>query len=315
MKITQNFYCPPMLASTYDPDCKKFNFWNDTWVQPKLDGVRCLVLMADQQVQAIHSRSLKPLYLGEELMRQLQLFASKYVIGGNFAWLDGELYIHKMKFQKIQGIVSKQNNSDPRKAELVFNVYDCYRPQLGKATFQERQDWLRNCWGITPKASRCHTTPHKELKNLSFVGSVRMFNSVGDSQQAWNQFCNPTAEELLQKYISLGYEGCMLRDGASVYENKRSAGLWKYKEWQDGEYKIIDVLEGKGKNLGCARFVLTTKSGETFKATAPGNYEEKRRFWVNRKDYINKLLTVKYQEATKAGVPRFPIALHIRQSL
>ena len=51
----------------------------------------------------------------------------------------------------------------------------------------------------------------------------------------------------------------------------------------------------------------------TFDVTAPGDYRDKKEAWDNRSKYIGKKLTVKYQELTDDGIPRFPVALGIKE--
>ena len=81
------------------------------------------------------------------------------------------------------------------------------------------------------------------------------------------------------------------------------------------------VEEGQGKNQGTAMFVCrvadTDQSAETdertFRVTAPGTYLSKANFLRHAKDYIGKKLSVKYQNLTDEGIPRFPIAIGFKE--
>ena len=68
---------------------------------------------------------------------------------------------------------------------------------------------------------------------------------------------------LLYSAEEQGYEGVMIRDPESFYENKRSFGLLKLKSFQDEEFMVWDVIEGKGKLKGKAgAFVCGIGTGE-----------------------------------------------------
>ena len=52
---------------------------------------------------------------------------------------------------------------------------------------------------------------------------------------------------------------------------------------------------------------------QTFSVRPVGTHEERRAMYKNGASYIGKMLTVKYQELSNDGVPRFPVGLHIRE--
>ena len=49
-----------------------------------------------------------------------------------------------------------------------------------------------------------------------------------------------------------------------------------------------------------------------FTVTPEGTKERRKELYKNGKQYIGKMLTVKYQELTKYGVPRFGTGVAIR---
>lgn len=113
-------------------------------------------------------------------------------------------------------------------------------------------------------------------------------------------------------FVNQGYEGIMIRDPSSVYEiGKRSNYLLKYKSFQTEEYEIVDVKEGTGREIGAAIWIC--KTGEhTFSVRPSGTIEVRRKIFKNKKKYIGKQLTVKFQNLTALGIPRFPVGLVIR---
>jgi ATP-dependent DNA ligase len=118
-----------------------------------------------------------------------------------------------------------------------------------------------------------------------------------------------------KQLVKEGYEGIMVRWGNDGYNiGHRSPSLLKYKDFIDAEFKIVEVREGEGSDKGQAKFVCVTKEGNEFEAKPEGSVESKREIWKNRKDYIGKWLTVRYQTITKKNrVPQFPVGVTVRE--
>jgi ATP-dependent DNA ligase len=122
------------------------------------------------------------------------------------------------------------------------------------------------------------------------------------------------AQRMLTHYMGRGQEGAILRDPKAPYMvDKRSNGLQKLKAFLSKEYKIVEGQEGNGREAGAVVWVCTTGvGGSLFKARPLGSIEERKRLYREREQHIGKLLTVKYQDLTLQGVPRFPIGLTLR---
>jgi len=114
-------------------------------------------------------------------------------------------------------------------------------------------------------------------------------------------------------FIKQGYEGVMIRNSNSVYEPcTRSNHLLKFKMFETDEFKIIGVHEGTGKDVGTPIWECVTESGEKFSVRPEGSMESRRRAFENKEHIIGKKLTVRYQNMTVLGVPRFPVGMVIR---
>jgi hypothetical protein len=112
-------------------------------------------------------------------------------------------------------------------------------------------------------------------------------------------------------------EGIIIRQLVGVYEpGKRSVFLQKYKKFIDSEYKIIDFTQADGRDIGTVVWICeyTNKDNKisNFNVRPMGSLEERKDFFENGKDYIGKMLTVKYQELTDELCPRFPVGKGIR---
>lgn len=120
--------------------------------------------------------------------------------------------------------------------------------------------------------------------------------------------------KFLEKYTKAGYEGVIIRNKDAEYDiNNRSINLQKLKKYKDDEFEIIDFFTPKsGKEVGCAVWVCKTKNGKKFNARPLGSFEDRKVWYENGKSYIGKMLTVRYQELTHDGIPRFPVGITIR---
>ena len=113
-------------------------------------------------------------------------------------------------------------------------------------------------------------------------------------------------------YAQHGYEGIMIRDPDAPYVSGRTKILQKFKKFLDEEFEIIGVEEGTGTDEGTAIFTCKTKDGQQFNVRPKGSLEIRRKFLENFKNILGKFLTVKFQEYSEYGVPRFPVGICVR---
>ena len=116
-------------------------------------------------------------------------------------------------------------------------------------------------------------------------------------------------------YLELGYEGAMARNIDSLYENKRSYNLQKLKTFDDSEYKIVDIVPGRGKLQEMGMFICETPQGKTFECKMVGPLENLKAYLTNPNDYIGRILTVQHQGLSAYVIPRFCIGLRFREDV
>jgi len=105
----------------------------------------------------------------------------------------------------------------------------------------------------------------------------------------------------------------MVRNQNSLYKYKhRSYDLQKVKRFVDDEFKIIGGEDGSGREAGLIVYRCITSDGLEFSVRPRGRHEERAEIFKNLNDYIGKYLTVRYQELTDDGRPRFPVGLAVR---
>jgi len=143
-----------------------------------------------------------------------------------------------------------------------------------------------------------------------------------------------------QSFVNSGYEGIMLRRYAEVevgecckidgvigdelckkcqknykltqYRSKRTNALMKYKSFQDEEVTIIGFETGVGTEQGAIIYQVRDQRGNEFTVRPRGTIEKRRELYENREELMGLKLTIRFQELTKDGVPRFPVGVAIR---
>lgn len=265
-----NGFMKPMLARSFSEKNIRF----PCIVQPKYDGVRCLVFEKDGKVH-IQSRQGKPYNIPH-----LQKWAEEH------RWilpLDGELYNHKdLTFQEIVSAVKKHSEITPK---IRYAVYD--KPIEGMKC-EERLLKLKEDFKKVEKDSPVYLS----VDELAF--SMKHIHESHD------------------KFVSQGYEGAIIRNYDGLYEfGFRSNDLIKLKSFMDSEYKIVDVVEATGRDEGTAVFVCECEAGQ-FNVKPMGTRELRAEYFKKRKKLIGKMVTVKYQELSDDGIPRFPSAISVR---
>jgi hypothetical protein len=114
------------------------------------------------------------------------------------------------------------------------------------------------------------------------------------------------------KWIEEGYEGQMIRYN-SKYEFKRTWNLMKRKEWITEDFLILDIKEGEGNRSGMVGKFCFEKDGKPFDANPRGGFAKYTKWLQDKDKLINKVkATVRYQNLTPDGKPRFPGVIAIR---
>ena len=101
----------------------------------------------------------------------------------------------------------------------------------------------------------------------------------------------------------------MLRRPASAYEPRRSSTLQKVKRQLDCEAIVIGHEPGKGRHKGRLGALLVELPNGTRFNCGTGLSDAQR----DLPPAIGETITVKFQELTDGGVPRFPVYAGVRR--
>jgi len=273
----------PMLA--YKLNQHKINFKEFIYMQPKLDGVRCLFTK-----DGAFSRTGKQFMNIQHIEEELQEFFKQHPA----MVLDGELYNHDLKddFEKIISLVRKQKPTDWDREEAYkltqYHVYDYTNTSMNSVVnYRYRLDQLI-CSDIYSSSIR-----YVETKRVKSMKAAKDFHT---------------------RKLAEGYEGSILRTN-TPYKHGRSWGLMKFKDFHDAEATIVDYQEGKGKRLNTiGKFIMQDDDGNIF-GCPPGkgyNYSDLKCILENIHKYMGQKATFTYFERTKAGSYRHPLFKTLR---
>jgi DNA ligase-1 len=193
--------------------------------------------------------------------------------------LDGELFGGRQQFQRTVSVVRRQDRGEAWK-ELSFVIFDA--PGLA-APFEERLEHVR-----------------------AYV------ERVAPPHARWleHQPCRGT-EHLraeLARVEALGGEGLMLRRPGSRYEAGRSHTLLKVKSFHDDEARVLKHVPGAGRHKGrLGALEVELRDGTRF-SVGTGFSDAER----ERPPAVGTVITFRYQELSRDGVPRFPSYVGVR---
>jgi DNA ligase-1 len=285
----------PMLADPVSD--KPIDYTNLIFVQPKLDGVRCLIQSEDVEYhepntgRLIKAKAVKAYSRAGKEWKNIDhiLFnLTPFFHLNPDVVLDGELYNHDFKdnFEQIISMVRKTKPTDEARAESAENVqFHCYDIVDTTKTFKERNNF------ILQNVPRNHCIYHVDTTQIHSQEVARSHHDIN---------------------LSLGYEGSIIRTN-DVYKCGRSWNLRKFKDFHDTEAKIVGFVEGKGKRKGTiGKFIAEDKDGIMFGMPVMDKFKYLQDNFKTMQGWIGKTATFTYFERTKAGSYRHPLFKCIR---
>lgn len=272
----------PMLAVeaprlTWGPD--------GFWVQPKFDGLRCLIDPTAGPVLrsggAVHNPRVREVLSDPAL-----------------AGLDGELTAPG----GLEAAQSAFTSNRPPPAGWTFTAFDdASSPALA---FAERLQRLRQRLAHLPAHVRAHVRPSPAQLASREVDAQGAFAAVITAMQAEG---TPRA-----------LDGLILRrSGAAYHEGKASAfrgELIKLKPMSEGECPVLD-LSARPDAPDCLGAVQVRHGGATVWAPAGMPRADARRLWRERDSVIGKSAVIRWWGTTARGLPRHAVAVALRRDL
>jgi len=276
-----------MLA--YPVSDKPIDYSKPIFIQPKLDGVRCVIqyerhTQPREDVVVAYSRTGKEWKNIQHILTQLKPFFQKYP---NII-LDGELYNHDLKdnFEKIISLVRKTKPTEQDRLEASkLTQFHCYDIIDEMMEFDQRNDFIRD----------------KVPTSYCIKPVITHWVESEDEAKKYHK-----------KNLQNGYEGSIVRTN-DTYQCKRSHNLRKFKDFHDDEALLLDWVEGKGKRKGTiGKFMAQDSAGNIFGMPVMDNFKYLQDNFEEMKTWVGKLATFTYFERTNANSYRHPLFKCIR---
>ena len=271
----------PMLAHKFKE--RKHDIVFPCYVQPKLNGVRCLTKRLADDTRST-SRGGKIYSAVRNLMDALILPMKENQS------VDGELFAKDLTFEEIVTAIKNETDYSELLSDIEYWVYDMVSDKDFEERIKDVADIVQNI-----NTYDCDEEPMIKLVPTYFV------HNEEEIMRFHAQFC----EE--------GFEGTMIRNAKGGYVLKnRSANLQKLKDFMDEEFEIVGGEEGVGLAEGQCTFVCATTSGNRFNVRCRGTNAVREEQWQNLPNYIGKMLTVRFQNYSSYGIPIFPVGICVR---
>ncbi len=262
----------PMLGLPLK-DIKDFDPSDGYWMQYKYNGHRCMVTKQKGELIA-YSKTGQLINSVGHILEELRWLEEG-------STLDGELYHHGTKINRISSLVRKPQEDSKK---LIYVIYDTVMQE----PYSTRFDFLSRKLG--PLGSSV-LAPTRRLEN-GHNGITKQLSHV----------------------LDLKYEGLMLRKEDCPYEaGKRSKSLIKVKQWMTREYPVSAINASKD---GWAVLTCVVSDTDdyiiTVDVSAPGTHEEKTEVYKNKDKYLGRLIQLQFAELTEFGIPFHPVAVYWR---
>jgi DNA polymerase/3'-5' exonuclease PolX len=227
--------------------------------------------------------------------------------------LDGELFAGRENFQDM-GVVRKKEPEDEEWLPIKYFVYDLPEET---GTFKERiiklKEIVKKAHKNWEKIREDYPEPFCDIEcPIVFTEQIEIKSMKH-------------LEEIYKDILNKGGEGVMIKDPKSLYEDKRSDYMLKYKPCFDAEAVIVDYKEGNGKYEGLLGAFICKP------LVSYGNYSviddnENHIFTLSgmddeiRENYLEThpegtVITYEYSGKTDTGKPRFARYLRVRDDI
>lgn len=251
--------------------------------------------------------------------------------------LDGELWAGVQEFQTVMSICRSHSGEGWEK--IRFMVHDAPPPGC---VFIFREITEPNCQvRLTIKTTRY-------FQNLCQKAGMVWYDTRGWQPDFWlnweSAVCTPIEHNLVPKgtpeeqrqfldrvlddLVKEGHEGIIIRKQGSLWVAARSHNLLKYKPFTDDEAIVTGVKFGDGKYLGMAGSLICDWKGQEIAISGLTDRERQvlgafKKKALDSPGQIHRghgtvfipattVITFRYREKTKDGLPKEPRFLRIR---
>lgn len=268
----ENFLLP-MLAKDYKKEAKKVRF--PCYVQPKLDGMRCLSFSEKGMTKKV-SRKGEPI----TTLEHIQIGSVDYPI-------DGELYAHGLSFQENMKLIKKYREGESE--QVKYHVYDLVSDFPFPERYLKLYDLVQGLDHIElVHCQRIHSEEELIIAHQGYLSQGYEGTMIRHSEEGYQ--VNKRSSQLL-KYKDFLDEIYTVVD-VIPSESRPEQGV-----------VVCEILAPTtdGKTL-----VQHFKCGMKFP------HAEREEILTNASKYIGQKAEIRFFEFTDGGIPRFPVCVGFR---
>nr|DAJ44416.1 MAG TPA: ATP-dependent DNA ligase [Crassvirales sp.] len=288
----------PMLCKTLE-DNKPFERGN-YFGQWKINGERCIIT-ADKttglfEEVKLHYRSREGIdwtdklsYLDDFLLPCIPKEIIDMMLEEGVG-LDGELYLPGYGINEINSFI--KNTELPQHYKLQFWMYDLCIENM--SAYNRQTILTENFKKYIPLTFKTKEDHLNNSNNLILLPN----EDIGDISNAIKQ---------RDYYISLGFEGLVIREKSAEYQfgGRRNNSMLKFKKKEDGLFEIIDIVPEGRKRVNLGKFVLRNDINDAeFECTYNASHAAQEEILVNKASYIGKKCLVEFRE--RSGISKVP---------
>jgi DNA ligase-1 len=240
----------PMLANEYAKHKGKLP--EMVYVQPKLDGVRCVANVRTGELFSRRGKEIKSLpHVSRKILDTC--------FGDDVKWVDGELYAHGLGFQSITGIVSSKKKIHDDAKKINLHIYDV----ISREGFGQRFDIPKSYNDVvrTEHIQRDEIDVwHKLFKEDSYEGTMIRYGDDGYEEGKrsshllkYKDFrqeeytivgfnCEKNNEELLGSVVLVDSDGKRF-SARPAFTKKEKAEMWSTRDKQIGKTATVKFFE------------------------------------------------------------------------
>jgi len=273
---------------------EKCKLKNGTWISisKKLNG--CRAAWVGNKIMTRQGKEYTGL---EHIINDLNYLGYQdFFIDGELLYKNEDSLTDSEAFQKGTGIAMSK---DTDKSCLKLVVFDMF-PLCEFCTGKSEKKYSERVYYFEELINKLNTYG---IENIEYVG--RLYEGTDhDAITDWLEYAEIN-----------DWEGIMLNLD-TPYECKRTKNLIKVKKFYSCDIRCIGIEEGSGRNKGTLGALIANYKGNTVNVGSGFTDEQRKYYWENPDDVVDRIISVKYKEETKnknGGISiQFPVFETVR---
>ena len=279
-----------MLADKYFEKQQKIK-GKEFIITQKLDGSRFVLIKDNLGNVKCYTRQ------GQEVNGLIE-FENDFKLIPNNTVIDGEVLLNKqgLHSKDLYRETMKEFRKKGEKHGLILNAFDIltfdeFKEGKSKTKCKERKQQL-----------------HDLINNNNFTNIIEVpIRYIGKDENM--------IIKLLDEAVNNDEEGVMVNLADAAYECKRTTNILKVKKFQTCDVRVLDIIEGTGKNIGKlgAITIQFEVDGKYYTCDCGSGFDDSERelYYNNKELLLNKIVEIGYFEIsqnskTKEYGLRFP---------